>query len=96
MQLDPHLAFLGSPKGNVFLLKGRQSAALWLRNSQTGCPLGKECEDERIRTQVRCRFRDEGTAGTLCRSESGLRASEVRERFRPGLRLEFLSIMSLS
>ena len=57
--------------------------------------MGKECEDGRIRTQVRRRFRDEGTAGTLCRSESGLRASEVRERFRIRLRLEFLSIMAL-
>ena len=79
MQLDPHLAFLGSPKGNVFLQEGRQSAALWLRNSQTGCPLGKECEDGRMRIQVRRRFRGEGTADTLCTSESGLRASEVRE-----------------
>ena len=28
VQVDPHLAFLGAPEGNVFLLEGRQSAAL--------------------------------------------------------------------
>ena len=49
-----------------------------------------------MRTEVRRRIQGEGTAGTICTSESGLRASEVRERFRPRLRLEFLSIMALS
>ena len=28
VQVDPHLGFLGAPEGNVFLLEGRQSAAL--------------------------------------------------------------------
>ena len=28
VQVHPHLWFLGSPEGNVFLLEGRQSAAL--------------------------------------------------------------------
>ena len=28
VQVDPQLGFLGAPEGNVFLLEGRQSAAL--------------------------------------------------------------------
>ena len=56
VQVDLYLAFLGSPKGNVFLLENRQSAALWLRNFQSGCLVDGECENGSLRTHVRRRF----------------------------------------
>ena len=35
VQVDPHLGILFAPEGNVFLLEGRQSAALLVLDCQT-------------------------------------------------------------
>ena len=96
MQVDPHLAFLGSPRGNVFLLEGRKSAALWRRNSHTGGLVGQNCEEGSVRTQARLRFWVKIMAGTLCRAKSKSHASEVRARIRRRLRLKFLFRMAPS
>ena len=57
-----------------------------------GC--GQDCEDGGLRTQVRLRFRGEGTAGTLSCAESRSRASEFRAQISLWLRMEFLSMMA--
>ena len=67
VQVVPHLESLTAPEGKVSLLLGRQSAALWLRYSESGGLVGQECEDGSLRTEVRVRFQGEGRGGLFCR-----------------------------
>ena len=66
-QVDPHLRILGSPTGQHFFLVGRQRAALWFLNSQSGGLVCQECEEGSLKTQARLRFGADGTAGPLTR-----------------------------
>ena len=66
VQVDPHVGFLGRPIGHYFFLVGRQKAALWLQNSQSGGLVGQECEDGSLKTEARVRFRAEAMAVPMC------------------------------
>ena len=65
VQVDPHLGFLGSPIGHLFLLVRRQTAALWLQKSPCEGLLGWEWEDGSLKTQARVRLQAEGMVGPL-------------------------------
>ena len=83
-----HLQEMGPISG--WLTGGRGSVCV----SQTLVPI--EPKNGSLRTQARLRILGEDMAGTMDRTESRSRASEVRARIRRTHRLDFLSLMPFS
>ena len=80
VHVDPHLGFLGSPRGQCFPSGGQAECCIVVLDCQTGRLVVQESEDGSLRTQARPRFLGEDMAGTIYRPETKSRASEVRAR----------------
>ena len=56
VQVDPHLGFLRSPRGQCFLSGGQSGCCIVVLDCQTGGLVGQYSEDGSLRSQARPRF----------------------------------------
>ena len=67
LQVDPHLRFLGSPRGQCFSSGGQAECCIVVLDCQTGGLLGQYSKDGSLRTQARPKFLGEDMVGTIYR-----------------------------